>query len=434
MPPLSQYEKYPALNQQPSVSLSREDPSIYSSEMRHPISAQQYGPSRIQGGRKSGGDINTGPTPLSNLPQHVSRSSMGGPPVHQELPAVSRPQAPSVAPVRQQETVRKTSSIMSLLNDEPSEPRPPPKREAPPAVPQPPSSPAPSQGLYQQTRQLPGTQPPPIRRETSLGDMHASQNYPRSSTSSQGPMRVESQYSAVVQSQSQQSRSHAGSPMEPTSATDFEYYGHQQSYGMHSQQQTPVDSPRLGPSFHNQSQQQPHRTMAFGTPTQRTASPPSQYTPNHPARHDSFDGRYPISSHPRYNSSGSAAPASYQPTPQPQHPLSSVRFAGHQSPTPQVQPTSQIPQQPPQPLQPQSQQHQQQSYAPLPTHPGMQHHIQSGPARPFSPPRPPTYDTRGYPEQQQQTPMRRQLLQTQQQQQQQQPQHLLPHQPRDQRE
>ena len=437
IPPLSQYEKYSAPSQQSTAPQPREGPPIYSSDVRHSIPASQYGPRTIPNLRKVGNDAaNSGSTSLPNAPQHLSRSSMNGPSINQELPATSRPQAPSVAPVRQQETVRKTSNIMSLLNEEPSDIRPVLKREA---ASHPSASPAP-QGLYQQNRPLAGTQPPPIRRETPLGDIHTAQNYPRSTSSSQGPVRVvESSYPVVAQPQSQQSRSHAGSPMEPTSTTEFEYYAHQQPYGAHSQQQTPVDSPRLGPAFHGQPQH-PHRTMAFGASTQRTASPPSQYAPSHPVRHENFDGRFPIPPHSRYNSSGSVTPAPYPPTTQIQHPMSSVRLTSSQSSAPQVQLTSQMPPQPPQPLQPQPQQHQQpapsHSYAPLPTHPNMQHHIQSGPARSFSPPRPPTYDSRGYAEQQgqQQPPqptaiMRRQLIQTQQP-----PQHLLPHQQREQRE
>lgn len=79
------------------------------------------------------------------------------------LPVQAQPSpahAPALGAVRQQETVRKTSSIMSLLNDEPSEPRAPPSKPAVAPV-QPSPSPAQQQSLY----------PPPSRTPSGTSSM-----------------------------------------------------------------------------------------------------------------------------------------------------------------------------------------------------------------------------------------------------------------------
>jgi hypothetical protein len=316
----------------------------------------------------------------------LPRAPISAPPASQEQYTAPPPsRLTPVAAVRQQETVRKTSSIMSLLNDEPSDPRPqPPKRvsdvastpmhtsHTPPpqhslqpsrysALPAPASSqppqtsqqmaqmtpqhqpsqtqhsypppsqhplhqhssslgqprshtpnsyeyrsygPSPSiqqqqQSMYSQApRQSMGTQPTPIRREASLGDIHgASSSYSRTPASSQSSMRLkESPYSATPPPPSQPGRQQIASPLDLAQPAERDFYS-RQPYIM-QQQSSAAGSPQLGPTYHSQAQQQQpsHRQMAFGQGLSHTASPPTSFATHHPlhrSRQNSFDGRYP---------------------------------------------------------------------------------------------------------------------------------------------
>jgi hypothetical protein len=434
---LSQFEQYSTSAPQPSIMAhSRiEESSVYGNDIRRVGMSQQYAPRNMQAIRDTGGDsIGSGqPPPKSNTVPQIARTTTSVPPVHQETPA-PRSQPPTVAAVRQQETVRKTSSIMSLLNDEPSEPRaPPPKRNSDmtAAVVQPSTAPATQQSLYQPTRSLSGDQQPQMRRKPSLGDIHnTNQAYPRPSGTSQSIRVVESQYSAAAQAQAQ-ARSQIASPMNTPSASERDSFTHTH-YGMQrqQQQQPAISAPQQVPSYHIQQPQQPtHRQHAFGPSAQRTASPPGQYAPHHTARHNSYDGHFshnvatpPTSTQMHYSPTGSGTPVtmSYQPTPTSHHPHSSVRFSSHSAvPTSQTQP--QITQQ--RPLQ--HQQSSQHTFPPLPPQP--QHHTQPvGSARAYSPPSfrsappPPQSGLDRFNQDQQQTVQRQQMLQQQQQQQQQQ--------------
>ncbi|KAI9742394.1 MAG: hypothetical protein M1818_003927 [Claussenomyces sp. TS43310] len=336
----SQYEHYPAQMQQQSTMTASRNDSTY-----------RPSPRSVQSVR----------TPVSV--QETARS-----------PVQAQP-TPAVAAVRQQETVRKTSSIMSLLNDEPSEPRvSQPKTAAPPV--QPAASPAQQQQVYQPPTPRPATsstptqyqtqhqlqpqaagpsrgytpmgypepqptplrrqvlqqhqtqpqtseisspyqqpisqqqqqqpmyqqptraQPAPIRRDSSLGEMHSPRPYQPPPSAAQGSMRlVESPYSSMPPSQPQQVRQ-----QDPGPASEREY--HQ-------------------PYLH-QHQQSSHRPYAFGQSqaSHQTASPTSQaYGFNFSqtsaasgARHGSFDGRQglPVSATPPLQQPGYPAPSSQQ--------------------------------------------------------------------------------------------------------------------------
>ena len=320
------------------------------------------------------------PSPSPALP----RAPMSAPPASQEQYTAPPPaRLTPVATVRQQETVRKTSSIMSLLNDEPSEPRPqrvndgsstvtqasqtpPPQHSLQNArysaqssqpTSQPPQNPhqmaqlppqhqpsqiqhaytptgqqlmhqhtsslgqsrsytpnsfeqrsyAPPQSIQQQQpsmyaqppRHAIDSQPPPLRREPSIGEVHGvTSGYARTSTSSQPSMRLkESPYSATPPPSSQPGRQQIASPLDLAQPAERDYYSRQPSYLM-QQPSTAAGSPQLGPSYHSQTQQQQpsHRQVAFGQGPSHTTSPPTSYATHHPlhrSRQNSFDGRYP---------------------------------------------------------------------------------------------------------------------------------------------
>jgi hypothetical protein len=168
---------------------------------RSTVTPQQYQP-RVphQGVRSLLGDITNGhremkPSPSpSHGPSHappmpMPRAPLSAPPANKEqysAPPQPKPQVPQVAAARQQETVRKTSNIMSLLNDEPSDPRPEPtKRVANVSAPQATSqTPPPPQAQHPlQTNQFtahasqPPTQPPQHVQQISqqAPQQHASQ-------------------------------------------------------------------------------------------------------------------------------------------------------------------------------------------------------------------------------------------------------------------
>jgi len=107
-------------------------------------------------------------------PMPTPRAPVSAPPVAREqyqVPPQPKPQIPQAAAARQQETVRKTSNIMSLLNDEPSDPRPePPKRVANVSTPQPTSRtppPLPQHPLHTNRFAAHSSQPPQPPQHTA---------------------------------------------------------------------------------------------------------------------------------------------------------------------------------------------------------------------------------------------------------------------------
>jgi hypothetical protein len=153
----------------------------------------------------------------------------------------------------------------------------------------PPSMQQQQQQMYSQPPRQPMTsQPPPIRRETSHGEVHGiTGGYSRTSAPSQ-PRLNDSPYSATPPQ--------AGSSLELAPPPDRDYY--QRPQYLMQQQQSAASSPQLGPTYHAQSQQQQqpsHRNLVFGQSQSHIASPPTQYAtqrPLHRSRGNSFDGRY----------------------------------------------------------------------------------------------------------------------------------------------
>jgi hypothetical protein len=327
---LSQYEQYSTQGQQPNIiARSRiEDPSsMYIGEMRRGPSTLLYTPRDPQNPRDMGSDnVGGGPSGLmSNPAPQLSRATTTAPHVHPDPPVAPRPQPPAMTAARQQDTVRKTSSIMSLLNtDEPTDQRIPPiKRnsDGPPVPVQPSPSPVAQQPLYTPARSLSGGQPGQMRRKASIGEIQGpGHSYPRSTGTAQGQIRVvESPYSAAVQSQAQ-ARSQIGSTMDAQPASDRDSYPHQQ-YGMQRPQQPPANSQQYQPG------QPTHRQSAFAPSNKRTASPPGQYAPLQASRNSSFD--YPPAQvHYGPGPTGPPTTMGFQSAPQaPHHPLSTVRYS-----------------------------------------------------------------------------------------------------------
>lgn len=402
---LNQFEQYSTQAQQPPVTAHSRielDSQPYTGPDMRRAAQPPYQPRNVQIQRQVSGEraaSNVTP-PLAATPA-VARPAMSAPAprIPQEVPQAPRVQPPAAVPARV-----KTSNIMSLLNDDPPETNPTPKRPSEPLpATQQTQSPAPMQPMYQQpARPASVPQPPPIRRETSLGDMRAQQqSYPRSASNNQAPMRVvESPYSAAVQSHSQ-SRPQVESPREPAlpgnyyNPTGMEQYSARDQGPLHRPQtmiqqrqqrqpqqlmepQSATRSPQMGASYHQPQSQPPnHRQHAFGHAQHHTASPPTQYATHslHGSRHNSFDGRHglPASSVPPPSgySAPHQPPSSMQYQPQSQHALQSSRFAGQSTaPTTQPPPMAQQPQHQPISSQP--------AYSPLPAQ-HMQHHSQGPP-------------------------------------------------------
>lgn len=287
------------------------------------------------------------PTPATSAPSGISRSTMSVPP-HQQQSSVPPPQSPAVAALRQQEPVRKTSSIMSLLNDEPSEPVAPKRApESQPSAMKPSPSPAPQQQPYQQAPRQISSQPSHIRRESSLSDIRGNivPQPQRASTIPQGPVmsHERSPYSVPNTQPPPQTRQHAGSPLESNAPEPRDYYAHQQYLiqQQHQHQQTAVSSPQVTMPYQTQQSQQPqqpqHRSIAFATSSHHPASPNLAYTHAslHGSRHNSFDARQqqglpPSASQapqqPSYGSPQLQVPPPYQAQPPQQHTLQSSRF------------------------------------------------------------------------------------------------------------
>jgi hypothetical protein len=383
----------------PDPSRSHTQPEIRRTappqQYRHQPQTQQPNHQTVRSllGEGTGRELKLSPSP------GTPRAPMSAPPAtHEQYQAPAPPPAqptPPAAP-RQQEPVRK-SNIMSLLNDEPSDLRPPPpkrvndvtsaplqtSRTPPPqhslpqsrfpthpsqAGSQPPQQMAPQmpqkhqpsqhqqhqqhqqpqhsyaqpqhpvhqhtpsvgqarsytpnsfenrgygqppmqqqqqqQPIYSQpSRQPISSQAPSIRRESSLGDVHGAGSYTRTPAPSQTSMRglVDSPYAATPPP-AQQAGRQAGSPLEPTQASERDYYSRQSQY-LVPQPSNPASAPQTGPNYHTQASQPApnHRQMAFGQGISHTASPPTQYATQRPAprsRQNSFDGRYPAASAP----------------------------------------------------------------------------------------------------------------------------------------
>jgi hypothetical protein len=296
---LSQYEQYSTQGQQPNImarSRAEDSSPIYAGEMRRGPSTLHYNPRDTQTSRDIGSDgIGGGPTGLmagsaSQLPPSTTTTSQ----VHPEPSIASRTQPHALTAVRQQETVRKTSSIMSLLNnDEPTEPRIPLIKRSSDGPSAPVQSFLPSatqQPLYPPARSLSGGQPGQMRRRVSIGDMQApSHSYPRSAAPVQGPIRAgESPYSAVIQTPSH-SRTQLASTGEAQPVADRDNYTYQK-YGMQRPQQPVAHSAQIGGPY--QAPQSSHHQMAFAPSIKRTSSPLGQYQPLQPPRTNSTGYRH----------------------------------------------------------------------------------------------------------------------------------------------
>ncbi|OBT54766.1 hypothetical protein VE04_06446 [Pseudogymnoascus sp. 24MN13] len=309
VPGTTQFEQYP---QQIPQHQQRGPPMHARTEAMSPVRAEdsrranigQYPPRNFQPSRNALGDLkaNTGPsTPTSLASPGSSRGApiappthQHSPPVHQQPPSAPPPQPQPVAAIRQQETVRKTSSIMSLLNDEPSEPVASKHAPEPQSAMKPSPSPAPHQPMYQPRQAA----PPPtqhLRRESSLTDIRgkAPPQSTRPPSTAQPPAirHNDMAYSPIISNQNQpQSRQHVGSPLDSTAPDRGEYYAHQQymmqqqQQQQHQHQQPPTSSPQTPIPYQPQQSQQPpqqsqppqhpsHRQMAFGTSSHRSASP-----------------------------------------------------------------------------------------------------------------------------------------------------------------
>ncbi|CZR53629.1 uncharacterized protein PAC_03509 [Phialocephala subalpina] len=187
----------------------------------------------------------------------------------------------------------------------------------------------PAQQLYSQPppRSTMPSQPPSIRREPSLGDMHGvTSSYARTPSVPQSRLK-ESPYSVPTPPpQAQALRQPAGSPLDLASSSDRDYYQRQPppSYIMQQAQHSATSSPQPG-QYHSQSLQQPqpsHRQLAFAQSPSHIASPPPQYAGQHPlhrSRHNSFDGRYQMTTTsgpgPSPISQSYAQAPQHQPTP-----------------------------------------------------------------------------------------------------------------------
>jgi hypothetical protein len=422
LPNPHQYEPYstPPVHPGNMIPQSRADvpQQPIPNDLRRTAPPQQFQPRSHQAVRNLLSDNTGGNREIKSSPSPaIPRAPMSAPPASHE-PYSAPPQPAPVAAVRQQETVRKTSNLMALLNnDEPSDPRPAPTKrvsdvsssslqqrsQTPPPqhslqpsrytahsshsshssqptsqptpqmpqqmAPQPTSQqlsqarhpysqpsphpihqhsssveharsytptsfenraygPPPSIQQQQQQQifaqpphQSIGSQPPSIRREPSLGEVHGvSSGYARAPAPSQPTMRLkESPYSATPPPPTQTGRQQGGSPLDLAPPSDRDFYSRQQ-YLM-QQQSSAAASPQLGPSYHQAQQQQPsHRHLAFGQGQSHTASPPTSYASQRPSqrsRQNSFDGgRYPMpaTSTPTPTQHGFPQPSQHQAT------------------------------------------------------------------------------------------------------------------------
>ncbi|KAE9362727.1 hypothetical protein N431DRAFT_433495 [Stipitochalara longipes BDJ] len=258
-----QYEPYATSSMHNNnASHSKPDPPkpipAAAAEMRRTAPPQQF-PSRPQQPvRNFLGDNAGGPRDMKSSPSPaVPRPPMSAPPTGPEAYSAPPPQPAPVAAIRQ-ETVRKTSSIMSLLNDdEPSDPRPtPPKRASDISV----SSLHASQAAH--------TPPPQHPLQTSRYAAHSSQ--PPSQASSQIPQQMGAQPGLQPQ--------HSYSQPPPHSL-----HQHTSSLG-HSRSYTPTGFDRgyVPPAM--QQQQQQHQM--YSQPPRQTMSSQPQPVRHEPAHSD----------------------------------------------------------------------------------------------------------------------------------------------------
>jgi hypothetical protein len=185
-PNLHQYEPYstPSMHPNPMAHTRTELPqSAAPSELRRTAPPQQYQPRSHQAVRSLLSDNPSGGREMKSSPSPaIPRAPLSAPPTSQEPYSAIPPQLPPAPAPRPQEPVRK-SNIMSLLNDEPSDPRPPPKRV----------SDVPSSSL--QTSQTP---PPQHPLQTSRYSAQPSQ------PTSQPPQQMSQQMSSQLPPQQQQ--------------------------------------------------------------------------------------------------------------------------------------------------------------------------------------------------------------------------------------
>ena len=188
-PSLHQYEPFSASSMHPNtVAHTRTElpQGAPPSDLRRTAPPQQYQPRTHPAVRSLLSDNTGGNREMKSSPPAVPRAPLSAPPASQETYSAPPPQLPQASAARPQEPVRK-SNIMSLLNDEPSDPRPPPKRVS-----------EVSSSLLQTSQ----TPPPQHTLQTSRFSTQPSQ--PPSQPPQQIPQQISSQLSLQQQQQQQQ--------------------------------------------------------------------------------------------------------------------------------------------------------------------------------------------------------------------------------------
>ncbi|TAQ86133.1 hypothetical protein B7494_g5535 [Chlorociboria aeruginascens] len=254
MPNVHQYEPYSG-NMRPSlVAQSRpEAPLPGPIETRRTVPQHQFQqlPQTYQPrqavrsflGDNVGKKINLSPSPSAPRPP------MSAPPSNNEKYPAPQPQP---APV-QQDPVRKTSNIMSLLNDEPNEPRPPPAKRVsdvttPLEVTQ---TPPPQHPLQASRYSVHRPQPTPTSRDTMQPMMAQAATQPSLHNQHYGqpPSHPLHQHAATVPARSYTptglERSYAPPPPPVSISQQQPMYSHQPRHSISSQQSTTRREPSL---------------------------------------------------------------------------------------------------------------------------------------------------------------------------------------------
>ncbi|KAE8447313.1 hypothetical protein EG329_010871 [Mollisiaceae sp. DMI_Dod_QoI] len=289
-PDLRQFEAYPAPQHSGNIAQSRPElpkatPPAPTEQRRTTAPPHQFQPRTHQPARNFLGESIAGMREIKSTPSPAGpRPPMSAPPTTQEQysapppsmlqhpppqhhphmsqappqPTPAPPQAAppqAVAPVRPQETVRKTSSIMSLLNDEPSDPRPTPTKRVSDV----------SSSALQPSRTPP---PPQHSLQGSRYVAHPSQAGPQAT---QMPQQLSTQPPVQQQTQLPPSQLSYGQP------NPHPLHQHTSSIG-HSRSYTPTGFDRGGYSQAPiQQQQQPPAQQLYSQPPPRstmTSQPP----------------------------------------------------------------------------------------------------------------------------------------------------------------
>jgi hypothetical protein len=255
-----QYEPYaPSPIHSNNVSHSRPDPPKptppAATEVRRTALPQQFPSRPPQPGRTFLGDNTSGPREMKSSPSPaLPRPPMSAPPTGQEAyPAPPPPQPAPVAAIRQ-ETVRKTSSIMSLLNnDEPSDPRPTPSKR-------------PSDVSVSSLHASQASHTPPPQHPLQPSRYSAGSSQPPSQTSQPIPQQMGAQ--PVSQQQQLPPAQHSYSQPAPHSL-----HQHTSSMG-HSRSYTPTSFDNRGGYAPPAMQQQQQQQMYSQPPRQSMSSQP----------------------------------------------------------------------------------------------------------------------------------------------------------------